>query len=124
MEYCSRLKHDTADTDLLKMALSKYCSTLKFFSKNWVSSLLSTHYRSLLDKSPEPLDSPAQKSMGTPKFYLDDLISWNSGFCFDVMCDDVIMDNKLLEDYNLDQKVIKYKIDYYMSICCKVWLTK
>ena len=30
------------------------------------------------------------------------------------MCDDVIMDNKLLEDYNLDQKVIKYKIVYHM----------
>ena len=28
------------------------------------------------------------------------------GFCFDLLCDDVIMDNKLLEDYNLDQKVI------------------
>ena len=36
------------------------------------------------------------------------------------MCDDVIMDNKLLEDYNLDQKVIKYKIDYYMSNGYKV----
>ena len=50
----------------------------------------------------------------------NDLISWNSGFCFDVMCDDVIMDNKLLEDYNLDQKVIKYKIVYHMSNGYKV----
>ena len=27
------------------------------------------------------------------------------GFCFDTLCTDVIMDNKLLEDYNLDAKV-------------------
>ena len=28
-----------------------------------------------------------------------------SGFCFDTLCQDVIMDDKRLEDYNLDQKV-------------------
>jgi len=30
------------------------------------------------------------------------------GFCFDTLCQDVIMDNKQLEDYNLDEKLAKF----------------
>ncbi|XP_023343097.1 lysosomal alpha-mannosidase, partial [Eurytemora carolleeae] len=30
------------------------------------------------------------------------------GFCFDSLCTDVIMDNKLMEDYNLDEKIASF----------------
>ena len=90
MEYCSWLKHDTADTDLLKMVPVEILLNFEFFCQELCFFI--TKYTQLLCLYIIPVD---------------DLISWNSGFCFDVMCDDVIMDNKLLEDYNLDQKVIK-----------------